>query len=240
MEFFALHLRPFLKDIPALWSGLELTLLVSTTGIVCGGSLGLFLASGRFLMPRWISWPITVYVETIRNTPLLVQLYILFLGLPAAGIRLTPLAASILGMTLNLGAYSTEIFRAGFESIKRPQIEAGEALAFSRVQVLRHVVLAPAVSRVWPALTGQFILMMLGTSICSFISLDELSGTAYNIQSATFQSFEVFVIIGILYLCLTVAIKLLFHALGSSVFSATTSARATKTKITSATRLEVR
>lgn len=219
MEFFALHFRPIAKDIPALWSGLQLTVFLSATGIAFGGGLGLLFAIWRFMVPRWLSWPVTVYVEAIRNTPLLVQLYIIFLGLPSLGVRLTPLEASMLGMTLNLGAYSTEIFRAGFESIKRPQIEAGEALALSRWQVLRYVVLVPAISRVWPALIGQFILMMLGTSICSFISLNELSGTAYNIQSETFLSFEVYVIIGILYLCLTVAMKVLFSALGSSLFS---------------------
>jgi polar amino acid transport system permease protein len=219
VEFFALHFRPIAKDIPALWSGLQLTVFLSATGIAFGGGLGLLFAIWRFMVPRWLSWPVTVYVEAIRNTPLLVQLYIIFLGLPSLGVRLTPLEASMLGMTLNLGAYSTEIFRAGFDSIKRPQIEAGEALALSRWQVLRYVVLVPAISRVWPALIGQFILMMLGTSICSFISLNELSGTAYNIQSETFLSFEVYVIIGILYLCLTVAMKVLFSALGSSLFS---------------------
>ncbi|MGH7069041.1 MAG: amino acid ABC transporter permease [Acetobacteraceae bacterium] len=225
MEFLALHFRPLVGDIPALWSGLQLTLLLSATGIAFGGGVGLLFATWRFMVPRWLSWPVTAYVEAIRNTPLLVQLYIIYLGLPAVGVRLTPLAASMLGLTLNLGAYSTEIFRAGFDSIKRPQIEAGEALAFSRLQVLRHVVLVPAVSRVWPALIGQFILMMLGTSICSFISLNELSGTAFTIASATFMSFEVYVIIGVLYLGLTVAMKVLFAVLGPSLFADTISAR---------------
>jgi polar amino acid transport system permease protein len=173
----------------------------------------------RFMVPRWLSWPVTVYVEAIRNTPLLVQLYIIFLGLPSAGIRLSALEASMLGMTLNLGAYSTEIFRAGFNSIKHQQIEAGEALSLTRLQILRHVVLMPAVSRVWPSLIGQFILMMLGTSVCSFISLEELSGIAYNIQSETFLSFEVYLIIGVIYLCLTVVMKMFFAVLGTSLFS---------------------
>lgn len=219
MEFLGLHFQPIIHFIPDLWHGLELTMLLTVTGIVFGGGLGLLFAVWRFLAPRWLAWPIAVYVEAIRNTPLLVQLYILFLGLPSAGIRMSPITASMLGMALNLGAYSTEIFRAGFESVKRPQIEAGEALGFSRLQILRHVVLVPSVGRVWPSLVGQFILMMLGTSICSFISLNELSGTAYNIQSETFLNFEVYITIGVLYLCLTVVIKLFFAALGRSLFA---------------------
>lgn len=225
MEVFGLQFRAIVQYIPDLWHGLQLTLFLSVAGIVLGGTLGLLFATWRFMMPRWASWPITVYVEAIRNTPLLVQLYIIFLGLPSAGIRLTPLEASVLGMTLNLGAYAAEIFRAGFESIKRPQIEAGEALGFSRLQVFRHVVIVPAVARVWPSLIGQFILMMLGTSICSFISLEELSGTAYNIQSETFLNFEVYLIIGALYLCLTIAMKALFAALGLSLFAGKRSTR---------------
>lgn len=219
MELFGLQFQPVIQFVPDLWRGLQLTAYLSVTGIVLGGGLGLLFAIWRFMVPRWLSWPILIYVEAIRNTPLLVQLYIIFLGLPSVGIRLSPLEAAMLGMTLNLGAYSTEIFRAGFDSIRRPQIEAGEALGFSRLQVLRYVVLVPAVSRVWPSLVGQFILMMLGTSICSFISLEELSGTAYNIQSATFLNFEVYIIIGVLYLCLTVVMKVFFAVLGSSLFS---------------------
>lgn len=219
MELFGLQFQPIIQFVPDLWRGLQLTVFLSVTGIVLGGGLGLLFVIWRFMMPHWLSWPITVYVEAIRNTPLLVQLYIIFLGLPSVGIRLSPLEAAMLGMTLNLGAYSTEILRAGFDSIRRPQIEAGEALGLTRWQVLRYVVLVPAVARVWPSLVGQFILMMLGTSICSFISLEELSGTAYNIQSDTFLNFEVYVIIGILYLCLTIAMKVFFAILGVLLFS---------------------
>jgi polar amino acid transport system permease protein len=219
VELFGLHFQPIIRFVPDLWYGLQLTLFLSVTGIVLGGGIGLLFAIWRFMVPRWLSWPVAVYVEAIRNTPLLVQLYIIFLGLPSIGIRLSSIEASMLGMTLNLGAYSTEIFRAGFNSVKRPQIEAGEALCLTRLQILRHVVLIPAVSRVWPSLVGQFILMMLGTSICSFISLEELSGIAYNIQSETFLNFEVYLIIGVLYLLITVVLKIFFAALGSSLFS---------------------
>lgn len=221
VDFLDLQFRPLLGFIPELGQGLVLTIVLAIAGVVLGGGLGLALAIWRFMVPRrlgWLAWPVTAYVELIRNTPLLVQLYIIFLGLPTIGLRLSPLEASVLGMTLNLGAYSTEIFRAGFESIKKPQIEAGLSLGLSRLQVMRHVVLVPAVASVWPSLMGQFILMMLGTSICSFISLEEISGTAYNIQSETFLNFEVYLVIGAMYLVLTMAMKASLGRLGQSLF----------------------
>lgn len=228
VDILGLQFRPALAYAPELWRGLQLTLFLSVAGVVLGGALGLGLAIWRFMVPRrlaWLAWPVVAYVEAIRNTPLLVQLYVIFLGLPSLGIRLSPLEASVIGMTINLGAYSTEIFRAGFESIKRPQIEAGLSLGLTRLQVMRHVVLVPAVARVWPSLEGQFILMMLGTSVCSFISLEEISGTAYNIQSETFLNFEVYLIIGALYLALTMAMRTSLGALGRWIFSRVRPAR---------------
>lgn len=222
MDFLGLHFRPLLRYAPALLNGLELTVLLAVAGVLLGGTVGLLFAIWRFMVPKrvsWLAWPVTIYVELIRNTPLLVQLYIIFLGLPSVGIRLNPLTASVIGMTINLGAYSTEIFRAGFESIKKQQIEAGMSLGMTRLQVMRHIVLVPAVAKVWPSLMGQFILMMLGTSICSFISLEEISGTAYNIQSETFLNFEVYLTIGVMYLILTLAMKTSLGVLGQKMFS---------------------
>ena len=231
MDILGLHFRPVLAFAPELWRGLQLTAFLAVAGVVLGGGLGLVLAIWRFMVPRrlrWLAWPVTAYVELIRNTPLLVQLYIIFLGLPTVGIRMSPLEASVLGMTLNLGAYSTEIFRAGFESIKKPQIEAGMSLGLTRLQVMRHVVLVPAVATVWPSLMGQFILMLLGTSICSFISLEEISGTAYNIQSETFLNFEVYLVIGVMYLVLTMAMKGSLGRLGQSLFAHTSPRRSSR------------
>lgn len=222
MNLLGLRFGPVLDYAPALWQGLQLTALLAVAGVLLGGGLGLGLAVWRFMVPKhmkWLAWPVTAYVELIRNTPLLVQLYIIFLGLPTIGIRLSPLEAGVLGLTLNLGAYATEIFRAGFESIKKPQIEAGMSLGLSRLQVMRHVVLVPAVAKIWPSLMGQFILMMLGTSICSFISLEEISGTAYTIQSETFLNIEVYIVIGVMYLAITMIMKTSLSRIGRSLFS---------------------
>lgn len=216
---FDLQFAPVRAELPTLLGGLRLTVELSASAIVLGSSVGLSAAMLRSMAPRVLRWPIDAYVELIRNTPFLVQLYIFFFGLPSLGVKITAIEASVLAMTVNLGAYSTEIFRAGIESIHRSQIEAGLALALTRMQIFRHVVLKPAVARVWPSLVGQFILIMLASSVCSFISVEELSGAAYTIQSATFRSFEVYIVAGLVYLALALALKSGLAAIGARLFA---------------------
>jgi polar amino acid transport system permease protein len=134
------------------------------------------------------------------------------------GIRLNGLEASVLAMTLNLAAYATEIIRAGVDSIHKSQIEAGLALAMTKWQVLKHVILQPAFARVWPALSSQFVLMMLASSICSFVSVQELSGTAAIIEQDTFRSFETYIVVTVLYLVLALSFKLFLNWLGRKLF----------------------
>lgn len=205
--------------MPALLEGLWLTITLSSIAIMLGSLLGLATAALRNLGPPPLEWLVRVYVEAIRNTPFLVQLYIIFFGLPSTGLRVTAFEASIIAMTINLGAYSTEIFRAGIDSVHRSQIEAGLALALTPWQIFTRVVLQPAVGRVWPSLTSQFILMMLTSSICSFISVEELSGVAYNIQAQTFQNFEVYIVAGLFYLGLAIVLKLALAVLGRLLFA---------------------
>lgn len=214
-----LHFSQVLAYFPQLVAGFVLTIQLSLGAIVLGASLGLAAAMYRSIAPRVISWPVDVYVELIRNTPFLVQLYIIFFGLPSLGFRLDALQAGLLAMTINLGAYSTEIFRAGIESIHRTQLEAGAALALTRLQIFRHIVLKPALGRIWPSLVSQFILLMLTSSVCSFVSVEELSGAANTIQSATFRSLETYFIAGVMYLGLALAMKSFLFWLGRLLFT---------------------
>ncbi|NBS47237.1 MAG: amino acid ABC transporter permease [Betaproteobacteria bacterium] len=154
------------------------------------------------------------YVELIRNTPFIVQLFFVFFGLPAAGVKLSPEAASIIAMVINLGAYATEIIRAGIEATPRGQIEAAQSLALSPRQTFMHVVLPPALRRVWPALVSQIIIVMLGSAVCGQISTEELSFAANLIQSRNFRAFEAFLIATALYLALSVAVRRLLNWLG--------------------------
>ena len=216
---FELQFAPVLAEAPVLVHGLLLTIELSALAICLGGTVGLLAARSRSMMAPAHRWPIDLYVETIRNTPFLVQLYIIFFGLPALGIRISAEQAGLLAMTVNLGAYTTEIFRAGIESIHHSQIEAALSLAMTRGQIFRHVILEPAVERVWPSLVSQFILIMLTSSVCSFISVEELSGGAALVQSSTFRSFEVYILVTLLYLALALALKGGLTLLGNRLFS---------------------
>ena len=155
------------------------------------------------------------YVEVIRNTPLIVQLFLIFFGLPGVGIKLDVMTASVLALTINLGAYTAEIVRAGIESVPKSQIEAGVSLGLTGPQIFRHVVLMPALKNVYPSLSSQFVLMMLATSVVSQISAADLFHAGSIIQSRTFRDFEVYTVISLLYLCLTLLMRggfsLCFH-----------------------------
>jgi polar amino acid transport system permease protein len=216
---FELQFAPVLADAPVLLEGFWLTVKLSFSAICLGAGIGLSAAMARSMLAARHRWPIDLYVELIRNTPFLVQLYIIFFGLPSLGIRVSAESAGLLAMTINLGAYTTEIFRAGIDSIHRSQIEAGLSLALTRRQVFQYVILKPAVSRVWPSLVSQFILIMLTSSVCSFISVEELSGAAALIQSETYRSFEVYLLVSLLYLLLALAFKAGLTALGRLLFA---------------------
>jgi polar amino acid transport system permease protein len=203
-----------------LIEGLWLTLQLAAVGILGGAMLGTLLAMLRSLAPRAVGVLIDCYVELIRNTPFLVQLLIIYFGLPSLGVKLSAEQAALIGLIIYLGAYVTEIMRAGIESVHRSQIEAGLSLAMSSWQVFRHVVLAPAVARVWPALASQFTLVMLATSVCSFISVQELSAQASNIESDTFRSFETYITVAGIYLVLALALRVLLSGLGALMFPA--------------------
>ncbi len=203
-----------------LVDGLLVTLQLSAIGIVLGGLLGTLLAMLRGLGGKPARIAIDAYVELTRNTPFLVQMLIIFFGLPSIGVRMSAEQAALLAIVLNLGAYSTEIVRAGIESVHKSQVEAGLSLAMTRWQTFRYVVLAPAIARVWPALSSQFVLMMLSTSVCSFISVQELSAQASNIESETFRSFEVYITVTLIYLVMAITLRLLLAGLGAVLFPA--------------------
>lgn len=209
-----LQFAPVVADASILIAGLWLTAKLSLAAIILGSMIGLAAAIVRTQGQPGGRWSVDAYVELIRNTPFLVQLYIIFFGLPAIGIRMPAEYAGLLAMTINLGAYTAEIFRAGIESVHRSQIEAGLSLAMTRGQIFRHVILRPAVARVWPSLTSQYVLIMLASSVCSFISVEELSGGAALIQSNTFRSLEVYLLVTAIYLGLALVLKGLLAIVG--------------------------
>ena len=198
--------------------GVVLTVQLSAITMTFGLAIGLGVAIARSGPFRLVRVACGVYVEAIRNTPLLVQLFIVYFGLPSIGIKLAANDAAMIALSINLGAYCAEIFRAGFESIRPAQIEAGRSLGLTAVQTFRHVVLFPAIKNIYPALASQFVLLMLATSVVSSIGATELFHQAAFIDSRTYRSFETYALITLSYLVLTVAFRGLFSAIYWAVF----------------------
>ncbi len=198
--------------------GLLFTVVLTLVSTVAGISLGTAGAALRTFGPKWADYAVGAYVEVIRNTPFIVQLFFVFFGLPAAGVKLTEAEAAFLAMVINLGAYSTEIIRAGIEAVPKGHIEAGLSLAMSRWEILRHIVLKQAFMKVYPALSSQIVIVMLGSSVVSQISAEDLTYAANFIQSRNFRAFEVYFVSALLYLLLAIGMRALLRGIGRLAF----------------------
>jgi len=211
------------RDVFAAWEflldGLLLTLELSLFTMTSGLIIGLAGAAARVYGRPSLRGAVTAYVETIRNTPLIVQLFLIFFGLPSAGLKFDANTAALIALSVNLGAYSIEIIRAGLEAIPRSQIEAGQSLGLSPVQIYRYVIIFPALKMMYPALASQFVLLMLATSVVSQISAQDLFHAASIIQSRTFRDFEVYILVAAAYLVLALIFRLLFAGLYHLVFA---------------------
>ena len=199
---------------PALAKGAGVTLALTAVSATVGVALGVACAWTRTQGPRWAQRVVGGYVEAIRNTPFIVQLFFLFFGLPSAGVRLSPELASVLAMVINLGAYAAEIVRGGLVATPRGQVEAGLSLALTERQVFLRIVLPPALKRVWPALTSQIVIVMLGSAVCGQISTAELSFAANLIQSRNFRAFEAYIVATAIYLLLAIGVRQLMRWAG--------------------------
>jgi polar amino acid transport system permease protein len=198
---------------PLLLKGTLSTVQLSVLAMLLGLGVAIVCAWGKTAGPRPLRWLINIYIELIRNTPFLVQLFFFFFALPALGLRWSAYTAALTAMVVNLGAYATEIIRAGIESIPKGQIEAGLALNLKRYEIFRFVILKPALRTVYPALTSQFILLMLSSSVVSAISADDLTSVAANLQSQTFRSFEIYIVVAVIYLLLALAFSAMFRTI---------------------------
>jgi polar amino acid transport system permease protein len=203
-----------LAEWPLLLKGVGWTLGLTAVSAVIGVLVGIACAWARTQGPAWSRPLVGAYVELIRNTPFIVQLFFIFFGLPALGLKLSPQWASVIAMVVNLGAYAAEIVRAGIQATPPGQIEAALSLALSRMQTFVRVVLPPALQRVWPALVSQIIIVMLGSAVCGQISTEELSFAANLIQSRNFRAFEAFIVATSIYLLLSILVRALLNWLG--------------------------
>lgn len=203
-----------LEQWPMLLRGLILTVTLTAISAVLGALLGTACAWARLYGGPILKRVVGAYVELVRNTPFIIQLFFIFFGLPSLGLRLSVEVACVLAMVFNLGAYACEIVRAGLQTTPRGQLEAAMSLALTPWQTFSRVVLPPALARIWPALVSQIIIVMLGSAVCGQISAEELSQAANLISSRTFRSFESYIIVTAIYLLLAIALRQLLYWVG--------------------------
>jgi polar amino acid transport system permease protein len=203
---------------PAFLEGAWLTVQLTVVSIALGFVLGTLCAVLRVYGGGVVRRLIGGYVETIRNTPLLVQIFLVYFGLASLGLKLSAELSAIIALVINVGAYTTEIMRAGIEATGKTQLEAADCLGLSRVQTILHIVLLPAMERVYPALSSQFVLLMLASSVTSQISAEELTAIANVIQSDTYRSFEVYLVVAVVYLTLSFLYRFGFWLIGRVLF----------------------
>lgn len=207
-----------LESFHHLLAGAAVTLELSCGAMVIGLMISIACAVARTSRVAPLRWLVRAYVELFRNTPFLVQIFFIYFGLPEVGIAFEPNFAALVALTVNVGAYGTEIIRAGIESIQHGQVEAGIALGLKRLDVFRYVILKPALRAIYPALTSQFVFLMLTSSVVSVISATDLTAAGNDIQAQTFASFEVYTVVTIMYFIMSSALSALFSLIHRLVF----------------------
>ena len=204
----------------AIGRGAVMTVFLIVVTTLAGILISVLAAAGRRSRYGLLRQAIGVYVEVIRNTPFLVQLFFIFFGLPSMGIRLDPVMAAIVAMTLNMAAYTTEIIGAGLDAVPPGQREAASALGLRRHLVFVKIVLPQALKVIFPALTSQVVIMMLESAVVSQIAVRDLTYEADMLQARTFRAFETYLVITMVYLGLSVVVRRLLVAIGQRTLSA--------------------
>jgi polar amino acid transport system permease protein len=211
--------EPVWEAMPALLAACLGTLWLALAGMTLATIIGIGGVILRDSRIRPVRWLVMAFVELIRNTPFLVQIYFIFFALPLIGVRLNPTPTAVIALGVNGGAYAIEIIRGGVQSIQKGQVEAGLALGLHRAQVFRLIVLRPALRAIYPSLTSQFILLTLTTSIASAISAYELTSVAQTVESSSFRSFEVYFVVLFFYLAISWIMTQIFNAIAARYFS---------------------
>ena len=202
-----------LSVLPIIAQGLTITVLITITGTAIAMCIGLVLAIMRRSRTKWISLPAEAFVEFVRATPLLVQLFFLYFGLPVFGISLSALVTGIIGIGLNYSAYTAEVYRAGIEGVPRGQWEAARALNFSHGQTWVRIILPQAVRKVIPALGNYLIAMFKDTPILASISVLEMLEQAQIVGSENFRYLEPMTEVGLLFILVSYPASLLIRRL---------------------------
>lgn len=207
-----------LHYLPDFLMGALVALWIAAVAFAGGLLIGLAGAAVLSFGP----WParalVGAYVRFFTWTPQLVQIFFLFFALPEVGVTLSPVTAVLIGMTLNAGAYLTEIERAGFASVPRAELDAAECMGFSRAQTVWYVIAPHVVRALYPALSNHYIIMTLGTSMAAIFGVEELTGRALNANAISFRSVEIFSLVALIYIGLTIIASTLLWLVGRWMF----------------------
>jgi polar amino acid transport system permease protein len=204
--------------LPDFLVGAAIALVIALVAFALGLLIGLAGASVMAYGPRPARLAVRAYVSFFTNTPQLVQIFFLFFALPEFGILLSPVQAVLIGMTLNAGAYLTEIQRAGFQSLPQAEIDAAETLGFTRVQTIRHVIAPHIMKALYPSLSNHYIIMTLGTSMAAIFGVEELTARALNANAISFRSIEIFSLTALIYIGLTIVASMILYTFGRVMF----------------------
>jgi len=191
-----------IKHLPLFLKGVFLTVEISFFAIVIGLCIGILAAVARTSRLRILQLLGSIYVEVFRNTPLLIQIFIIFFGLPGLGIKLSPYVSGLTALVLYVGAYNTEVIRAGLEAVPRGQVEAAKSLGLKGVQTFLYVILPQTVRISLPALGNNWVALVKNSSLVSVIGMVELTWVASDLNALTFRSFELFGAATLFYLIL--------------------------------------
>jgi glutamine transport system permease protein len=197
-----------LRSIPLLLAGAAVTIQITALSVGFGLLIGMFVGMARLAKLFPVRAAAAVYVDFIRGTPLLVQIFLIYFALPIVlGTRIDPFVAAITACSINSGAYVAEIFRAGIQSIDKGQMEAGRSLGMTWPQTMRHIILPQAFKRVIPPLGNEFIAMLKDSSLVSVIGFEELTRRGQLIIARTYGSFEIWLTVAFIYLLMTFTIS---------------------------------
>jgi len=218
LEEIKIYFKDVLLYYPDLLFGLEISILITVVSVVIGIFIGIIVYLGKTSSIKILRGISIMYIEVIRNTPLLVQLYILYFGFAKYEVNLSVFLSAIIGMTINTGAYAAEILRSGFKSVNNRTIEAGYALGMTKIQTFFYVVLLPGLRSAFPALINQFVLLFLFSSVASVIALPELFQQVQNVISKTARTFEALVVGGVMYYVTSAVFIKVFETVEKKIF----------------------
>jgi polar amino acid transport system permease protein len=208
------------RNLDLIAQGLLLTVQISVVAFAGAFVIGLVAAVARRSRLRLVRIVATCYVELFRNTPCLLQIFIVYFGFPSFGLRFDNIVAGEIALAFNLGAYMTEVFRAGIQSISTGQLEAAASLGLSGRQAFRQVVFPQALRNIYPPLISMVTTTILASTLLTAIAVPELLGNALVIQSRTFRTIEIFAVVTGIYLVLTFGTSTLMSLVGRRLFPA--------------------